>query len=227
MSPSRFTLPTFRNPQLLNQALTHTSYLNEHPGELGDNQRLEFIGDAVLGHLCGEWLYDHPCLTNASEGQLTALRATLVRQETLAQFATLTDIPNLLKLGQGEDTNEGRRNAKNLCAAFEAVVGAFYRDQGIEATRQFVYQFFERVEDLAAMLQGHGCKDSKTRLKEYCDREKLQVTYGHSSYGPDHEKQFEAVVLVNGLKCGRGTGTNKKAAEQQAAAAALVLLEVT
>ncbi len=214
----------FHDFSLLQRALTHRSYLNEHPEHsLEDNERLEFLGDAVLDFVAGAWLYDR--FPEMDEGRLTRLRAGLVRTETLASFARRFRLGEALLLGKGEDESGGREREKILCGAFEALIGALYLDQGMEAVQRFVEPLLEPA--LTDMLERAADKDPKSLLQEWA-----QATLGEtplyrtvSSHGPDHAKQFTVEVLIGATPCGRGTGPSKQAAAQSAAQNALSAIE--
>ncbi len=213
----------FSDQSLLVRALTHKSYANEKPLRvLEDNQRLEFLGDAILDFLSGEWLYEH--FPDASEGQLTRLRAALVRTETLAGFARDYRIGDALLLGHGEEDSGGRQRIANLCDAFEALIGALYLDQDLDAVRRFVYPLFERAAQ--ETLEGERDKDAKSLLQEWSQRHLgLTPTYhAVSSTGPDHAKQFVVVVMIGDKLYGEGTGPRKQLAAQAAARHALDLI---
>ncbi|MCL4237124.1 MAG: ribonuclease III [Anaerolineae bacterium] len=214
----------FRNLSLLQRALTHRSYLNEHPEHsLEDNERLEFLGDAVLDFIAGAWLYDR--FPEMDEGRLTRLRAGLVRTEALASFAAGYRLGEALLLGKGEDDSGGRHRPKNLCGAFEALIGALYLDQGMSAARAFVEPLLEPA--LADMLERDTEKDAKSLLQEWS-----QAALGETpayrtveSYGPDHAKQFTVQVLIGTTVCGVGVGHSKQVAAQDAAQRALAAIE--
>jgi ribonuclease-3 len=210
----------FRDPDLLRTALTHSSFLNEHLDlDWEDNERLEYLGDAVLDFLLAEHLYLR--LPNASEGELTALRAALVRRDTLARFASDLDLGSLLLLGHGEAETGGRARAATLCAAFEALVGALYLDQGIGGVSDFVTPFVERELPLA--LDESSGKDPKSRLQEL-SQGVLGLTPRYratSAEGPEHAKVFTVHVVIGEMICGQGEGPSKQVAAQQAAAEAL------
>jgi ribonuclease-3 len=214
----------FREIALLRTALTHRSYLNEHPElDWEDNERLEYLGDAVLDFLLAEYLFLK--LPNASEGELTALRAALVRRETLARFAKEVDLGATLLLGHGETETGGRERPALLCAAFEAVVGALYLDQGLDGVCLFVMPLVEsEFERASTEVAG---KDPKSRLQELAQGE-LGVTPRYQTTqagGPDHAKVFTVEVSVGEVVCGEGEGPSKQAAAQRAAADALVHAE--
>jgi ribonuclease-3 len=207
---------SFENLDKLRCALTHPSYLNEHPEEeADDNQRLEFLGDAALDFVIGAWVFRR--YPSFDEGQMTRLRAALVRTETLAQFARQVGIGEALRLGRGEEDAGGRERDANLCDAFEAVVGALYLDGGLEAVAAFV----EPLVSPAAKetLASNADQDAKSRLQEWSQAE-LGVTPRYriaSEQGPDHAKTFVADVLLHRKVAGRGSGRSKQAAEQAAA----------
>jgi ribonuclease-3 len=206
----------FHNSNLLLRALTHPSYVNEHPeDETGDNQRLEFLGDAVLDFVAGAWVYRH--YRDFDEGRMTRLRACLVRTETLAQLATLVGIGQALRLGRGEEEAGGRERDANLCDAFEALTGALYLDGGLEAVESFVEPLIGPVA--RATLAAEADLDAKSRLQEWSQAE-LGITPRYrivAEDGPDHAKTFVAEVLVGKEVMGHGSGRSKQAAEQAAA----------
>jgi len=209
----------FRNLGLLCRALTHPSYVNEHPEDrTGDNQRLEFLGDAVLDFVAGSWVYRH--YPDFDEGRMTRLRAALVRTETLARLARQVGVGEALRLGRGEEESGGRQRNANLCDALEAVVGAVYLDGGLGAVEAFVEPLIEPVAE--AILRAEADRDAKSRLQEWSQAE-LGVTPRYrvvSERGPDHDKTFVAQVLVGVDVAGEGEGRSKQMAEQAAAQAA-------
>lgn len=209
----------FRDPALLRRALTHPSYVNEHPEEAArDNQRLEFLGDAVIDFLAAAWVYR--CYADFDEGRMTRLRAALVRTETLAHLARQLGIGEALRLGHGEEEAGGRRRHANLCDAFEAVVGAMYLDAGMDAARAVVEPLFGPVAE--ATLAEAADQDAKSRLQEWSQAE-LKVTPRYrivAAQGPDHARTFVAEVFLDDKVVGQGTGHSKQAAEQAAAEAA-------
>ncbi len=215
---------TFINKALLQRALTHRSYLNENPDyPLEDNERLEFLGDAVLDFITGEYLYHH--FPEMAEGRLTNLRSALVRTERLAQFATDLNLGDFLFLGRGEAESGGRERLAILCDAFEAVIGALYLDQGIEAARAFVCQMVEPA--LQEILDSDTDRDAKSRLQEMAQSYyRLTPTYRTiKEQGPDHAKEFTVEALIGQKSYGRGTGLSKQTAAQAAAEQALKVLE--
>lgn len=215
---------SFSDKSLLQRALVHRSYLNEHPDfPLEDNERLEFLGDAVLGFITGEYLYHR--FPELAEGPLTSLRSALVRRETLARFAQRLELGRHLFMGLGESASGGRERPATLCAAFEALVGAIYLDQGLGEAQCF-------IESLAGpeaiqTLREQSDKDYKSRLQELA-QEKFRRTPRYTAVtaqGPDHARQFTVEVTIDGQPFGQGTGASKQQAAQQAAQAALRRLE--
>ena len=206
----------FGDPDLLLRALTHSSYVNEHPEDrIGDNQRLEFLGDAVLDFVAGAWVYRR--YPNFNEGRMTRLRAALVRTRTLARLAKQVGIGEALRLGHGEEEAGGRKRDANLCDAFEAVVGSLYLDGGLAAVEAFVAPLIEPVSD--ATLASEADWDAKSRLQEWSQAE-LGLTPRYrivDEKGPDHAKTFVAEVLLGKKLAGQGMGRSKQAAEQMAA----------
>ncbi|MGD2143220.1 MAG: ribonuclease III [Anaerolineae bacterium] len=209
----------FHDLRLLRRALTHPSFVNEHPQDtVGDNQRLEFLGDAVVDFVAGAWVYRR--YGTFDEGRMTRLRAALVRTETLARLARDVDLGQALRLGYGEEEAGGRERDANLCDAFEALVGAIYLDGGLEAARAFVEPLLEPVAETT--LARAEDRDPKSRLQEWSQAE-LKVTPHYrivADRGPDHAKSFVAEVLLNDQVAGQGAGHSKQAAEQAAAQAA-------
>jgi ribonuclease-3 len=214
----------FSEPHLLRMALTHRSYLNEHPElDWEDNERLEYLGDAVIDFLLAEHLF--LSFPEAREGGLTALRAALVRRSTLARFADQLGIGEALFMGHGEIETGGRARAATLCGAFEAVVGALYLDQGIAGASAFVMPLMQAELSLAQAEVFD--KDPKSRLQELAQA-RLGVTPRYRTVkaeGPDHAKLFTVEVAIAGVVCGVGDGPGKQSAAQQAALAALARQE--
>ena len=205
---------------LLEQAMVHSSYVNENPDLVpGSNERLEFLGDAVLGLIVAEKLYQG--FPNFNEGKMTKLRSALVRRDTLARVARVIRLGDYLNLGKGEEASGGRGRALILCAAFEAVVGAISIGVGLDEARDFL---FPLIEPLVADLQGHEeLKDAKSRLQEVAQG-RLHVTPTYrtkSAVGPDHAKRFTVEVRLGDVICGVGEGHSKQLAQQAAALEAL------
>jgi ribonuclease-3 len=211
---------TFNNISLLAQALVHSSYVNENPGLAPtSNERLEFLGDAVLGLVVAERLYqDFPQFT---EGQMTRLRAALVRRETLARMAQAIGLGDHLYLGKGEETSGGRQKPVNLAGAIEAVIGAIFLDQGLAQARDFALRLLEA--DLQKAVTRGDIIDYKSELQELIQAREQQTPTYHviESTGPEHDKRFTVEVKVGDTLLGRGSGKSKKAAESEAARVAL------
>ena len=210
----------FRDPALLQAALYHSSYANEHRGaHIASNERLEFLGDAVLGFVTAEHLYKkHPDLP---EGDLTRIRAALVCEESLHEVAQTLSLGDHLCLGKGEEQGGGRRRPSILADATESVFAAVYLDGGIEAARELIHRVLldkEREE-----LVEERRRDYKTELQELVQRRPEQVLRYEmtGTSGPDHDRVFSFRVLLNGQVAGTGEGRSKKEAEQAAARCAL------
>ncbi len=207
---------TFADKALLLQALVHTSYLNENPSfPLDDNERLEFLGDAVLDFVIGDYLFHH--FPEMKEGELTWLRASLVKGETLAQFARKISIGKFLLLGKGEEESGGRERNSILGSAFEALIGAIYLDKGLEAVRSFLAPFIEPKLDL--LLQEAIGMDPKSRLQEFV-QEWLGITPSYKTLeekGPEHAKTFVVGVFIGDKLWGKGEGHSKHQASMEAA----------
>jgi ribonuclease-3 len=214
----------FSDILLLSRSLTHRSYLNEHPEAIEDNERLEFLGDAVLDFLVGAWLYNR--FPEMAEGQLTRLRSALVRTEQLAEFSKQLELGKAMRLGRGESDSGGRHRQALLCATFEALVGALYLDAGIKAVEEFLEPFLETAAD--KILISGKTQDPKSRLQEWVQSKGNGAPIYHtvSSRGPDHAKMFEVEVLINGQKYGHGKGHSKQAAAKAAAKEAISVLGI-
>jgi ribonuclease III len=210
----------FQSQDLLTQALTHRSYINEHLAENPrDNERLEFLGDAVLDYLAADLLFNR--FPQMPEGDMTRLRSALVRTEALAEFAGICRIGDVLRVGRGEETSGGRARRNNLCRAFEAVVGALYLDQGLEAVRGFMTP---RLLDLLDRVMVEALeKDARSQFQEWSQLT-LNITPHYrkiSASGPEHDQEFVVEVLVGDYVAGQGSGKSKRAASQAAARDAL------
>ena len=201
---------------LLEQALTHRSYAYEN-GNLPTNERLEFLGDSVLGLVVTDTLYrTHPELP---EGQLAKLRAAVVNMRALAEVGRALRLGDFVRLGRGEESTGGRDKSSILADTLEAVLGAVYIDRGLETASQLVHRLFDALIEEAATM-GAGL-DWKTSLQELTATAAMGVPeYLVSETGPDHQKEFTAVAQVAGLPYGEGNGRSKKEAEQEAAASA-------
>lgn len=213
----------FRQPALLDEALTHRSHLQgKHSKELKNNERLEFLGDAVLSLVVSERL--STAYQTSTEGDLSKARARLVSQATLAQAATRLKLGRLLRLGRGEEMTKGRGKNSLLANAFEAVIAAIYLDGGLEPARSFVLrnlsEEFEALQDVTFLAYN---QDFKSQLQEQCQKmfDVLPVYTTRRESGPDHKKSFEVEVGVRDEIYGLGLGKNKKEAEQMAAKQAL------
>lgn len=202
-------------------ALTHRSFAFEQPEPGGHNERLEFLGDAILGAVVTAFIYER--YPDLSEGEMARLRASVVNTEALADAARDLDLGVHMLLGKGEEASGGRDKSSLLANSFEALVGAVYLDRGLPAVEQALRPLFEeRIEE----SMGSGRYDSKTALQELVVRITGDLpSYRIASSGPDHNKRFEAHVLVNGDPYGSGSGRSKKEAEQNAARAALAKFE--
>ena len=214
----------FSDYLLLSRALTHRSYLNEHPEAIEDNERLEFLGDAILDFLVGAWLYNR--FPEMAEGALTRLRSALVRTEQLAEFAQEIDLGNAMYLGRGEAESGGRQRLALLCATFEALIGAIYLDQGMDTVIEFVEPLLESVAD--QIVTSGRIHDPKSQLQEWTQARGLGAPIYHTvaAHGPDHAKTFEVEVLIGGKVRGRGIGNSKQAAAKAAAQEAMNSLGV-
>lgn len=209
----------FKDPSLLVRALTHRSYFNEHPEVMEDNERLEFLGDAVLDFLIASWLYHR--FPEMAEGQLTRLRAALVGNEQLAKFARQLGVGEAMYLGKGEDEGGGRQRSALLGATFEAIVGALYLDQGLEAVQRLVIPFAEQA--VIGILSDGKDVDPKSQLQEWAQARGYGAPIYRTvdSYGPDHAKIFVVEVLINHQIYARGEGHSKQVAAKVAARKAL------
>lgn len=210
----------FSDKSLLQRALVHRSYLNEHPTfPLEDNERLEFLGDAVLDFATGEYLYHR--LPELAEGPLTSLRSSLVRRDALADFARSMGLGRYILLGHGEAASGGRKRPAILCATFEALIGALYLDQGMDSVRSLLEPLID--PKVTRTLQEHSDKDHKSLLQEMAQG-RLHHTPRYTTIaekGPDHDKEFTVEVTIGGKPFGMGSGGSKQLAAQSAAEAAL------
>lgn len=212
----------FNNQKLLEEALTHRSYLNENPGK-NSNERLEFLGDSVLQVLTSTELFRR--FPEFPEGKLTNLRSALVRTETLGKLAKKLGLGEVLLMSKGEERSNGRENLSLLADTFEAVLGAIYLDQGIDAAREFLEKnLFNQIEILA---QQEILYDYKSKLQEVIQKKnKVAPVYKVlKTEGPDHGKTFTVAVLCRGQKLAEGAGKSKQEAEQEAARIALEQLK--
>ncbi|MGK7926992.1 MAG: ribonuclease III [Spirulina sp.] len=222
-SPKFPKIPPIQNPDLCKQAFTHRSYVNEHPEDGEDNERLEFLGDAILGFLIGELLYQR--YPQMNEAQLTRLRSALVDEKQLANLAKKIQLGDRLRLGKGAEKDGGRHNDSLLSDTFEALIGAYFLDSGLEAVRGYIEPLFLETSDRLASPQ------SKTRAKTLIDSKNrfqqwvLQEFGENPEYfliqesGPDHAKQFTVGVRVKGKTRVFGVGTDKRKQEAEKRAA--------
>ena len=211
---------TFQNLEYLQIALTHSSYANEKKHKVFNNERQEFLGDAVLSILVSDYLFHH---FRMAEGDLTKLRAAIVCEKALCGFARTLQLGGYLYLGKGEEQMGGRDRPSILADAFEALLAAVYLDGGLEPARRFVIPFAEEI------LNGNHqeeFRDYKTHLQEIVQKNPEEVLYYilTDESGPDHDKRFEVEVHLNSNVIGRGKGRSKKVAEQNAAKEALELM---
>jgi ribonuclease-3 len=206
----------FNQPELLEQAMVHSSYVNENPAHtVGHNERLEFLGDAVLDFIVAEKLYrDFPQI---SEGEMTRLRASLVRRETLARIAVDISLGSYLSMGKGEEFSGGRNKVPNLAGALEALIAAVYLDAGVAATQNLIYNLY--ADEWDKLTVGGAVKDFKSKLQEIAQSRFQEIPAYRlvSESGPDHDKQFLVEVVVNAKVMGSGKGKSKKLAETEAA----------
>jgi len=210
---------SFRQESLLEQAFVHLSYLNENPSfGRPSNERLEFLGDAVLNFIVTEKLYEE--FPKLPEGELTEIRASLVCRDTLAELAYSLKLGDWLLLGRGEEANGGRAKTSNLANAMEALVGALYLDQGLAKARRFILRQFK--PELEKIKAGKTPPNYKALVQELIQGQKRPTPVYRlvEATGPDHSKQFTVEILVDGEALGRGIGKSKKVAESQAARAA-------
>jgi len=210
---------SFNQPDLLSQALTHSSFANENPGAAISNERLEFLGDAVLGLIVAEHLYQN--FPELPEGQMTKIRSYLVKQETLAQVAKTIDLGVYLYLGKGEESSGGQEKPANTARALEAVIAALYLDQGLTVTESLVLRLLD--PELQTILSEDVITDYKSRLQEYLQAKSRPAPNYHlvSMEGPDHAKKFIVEARLNDIVLATGSGRAKKLAEMEAARLAL------
>lgn len=210
----------FTDPTLLEQAFTHSSYVNEHRYlQLADNERLEFLGDAVLELIVSEFLFGF--YTKLPEGKLTKMRAAIVCEESLAKFAKECEFDLYIRLGKGEENSNGRKRPSLLCDLFEAFLGALYLDQGLAEVEKFVAKVvFPKIKSGAFSHE----MDHKTALQEILQRNgDIDIEYRLvQEEGPAHDRQFSVEVSVGGKVIGTGIGKSKKMAEQRAAEFAIM-----
>lgn len=212
---------TFKNPSLLKESLSHSSYANEVKKGTQSNERLEFLGDAVLSIIVSEYLFKN--YSHLPEGELTKLRASLVCEKNLAEYSRSLEVGKFLFLGKGEEMNGGRERSSILADAFEAILAALYLDSNMQTATEYVLNF---VKNQLENTKEVNFKDYKTILQEIIQQnreEKIQYIL-KNEYGPDHDKYFVVEVHLNSNVIGKGEGRSKKEAEQQAAKEALELM---
>jgi ribonuclease-3 len=210
----------FSNKALLEQALVHSSYINENPSlASGDNERLEFLGDAVMGFIIAEELYKR--FPQFSEGEMTRLRSSLVSQDALCRLAKVIKLGDHLYLGKGEESGGGRSKPANLSGALEALIAAIFLDRGIAVTRRFILRLMSKKMG-KAFREGIEV-DYKTKLQETVQaKRQLRPKYRViEAVGPAHDRRFTVEVRVGDSIMGRGSGKSKKSAEVEAARVAL------
>lgn len=215
---------SFLRLSLLEQALVHSSYINENPDfTLVSNERLEFLGDAILGEVIAEKLYRD--FSHFDEGKMTITRAALVRRDTLAHIAGSIRLGDHLYIGKGEAASGGRHKPANLAGALEAVIAAVFLDRGREATKEFILMMFH--EELQEIISQDEIVDYKSQLQELMQIQKQMPSYDMVRVtGPAHDRRFIVEVKVGNDVLGKGVGKNKKTAEMQAARSALKKLSV-
>ena len=205
----------FRKLELLNLAFSHRSYANESGGEISNNEKLEFLGDSVLGLVVSEYLY---CtLTDRAEGDLARVKSFVVSEDSLAEIAKGIKVDNFILIGKGEEYSGGRSKKAILADCMEAIIGAYYLDSGFKASRTFILKYL--IPEINKVLENKHKKDYKTLLQEFV--QKKYKSYPRYSLvkktGPDHDRTFWIEVTVEGKAYGPGKGKNKKEAEQHAA----------
>lgn len=211
----------FKNKELLQTALTHSSFANEAGGKLAFNERLEFLGDSVLGMITAEYFFTtHP---EMPEGQLTKLRSAMVCEKSLFNFAQSIKLGEFMNMGKGEINTGGRQRPSILADAFESVIAAIYLDAGFEEAKKFVLGFIAN-----AAVEEHSISDYKTALQEIVQKNHGEILeyFMVGESGPDHNKSFIVEVRLNSNVIGTGEGRSKKQAEQMAAKEALGLMGV-
>ncbi len=212
----------FNNPKLLQQAFLHRSYLNEVKVDLESNERLEFLGDSVLSLIVSFYLFNQRI--SDTEGELTNLRAHIVKTKSLAEAAANLQLGKYLSLSKGEELSGGRNNPQLLANTYEALLGSIFLDQGLEAVKKVIGKtllpLFEKELKLGPP------KDAKSSLQEIVQHKSKQSPHYKilKTYGPDHAKQFTVAAYVGGKEMGRGSGNSKQVAEEQAAKQALLEL---
>lgn len=210
----------FKNPSLLGRALTHSSYANERKNPIPSNQRLEFLGDSVLGVITAIYLFNRE---NGDEGELTRLRAALVCEKALYNYAQKLNLGSYIMLGRGEQRTGGAERPSILADTFEALVAAIFLDGGMDCARDFLLPFLENELNKQHKIRFNDFKTTLQEIVQQNPEEKLDYVLAGEN-GPDHDKVFTVEVHLNSNIIGRGRGHSKKQAEQQAAREALKLM---
>lgn len=212
-------LPTFKNKELLTQAFTHRSFLNETKEKISSNERLEFLGDSILSFIVSEYLFEK--YQGYEEGMLTTLRSLLVNTKSLADSAKALDFGSLLRLSKGEEESKGRENQSLLADSFEAFIGALYLDSGLEATKEFLSDTILKKAD--TYVKKNTFKDPKSMLQEHVQSQKYNSPLYKvlDEQGPPHAKTFTIGVYVHNELWGKGIGRSKQEAQESAARSAL------
>ncbi len=214
----------FKNIKFLKLAFTHSSYVNEHKNRnIEDNERLEFLGDAVLELTVSDYIFNH--FPDMKEGQMTKLRAAIVCESSLVDFAESLNFGQYVLLGKGEELTGGRQRPALLADVFESFIGALYLDQGIDTVRRFLAKYVFPKIDHGDFSQFH---DYKSQLQEYVQHDNLGNIVYHiiDEIGPAHDRKFKSEVIIEGKVNGSGIGRSKKESEQKAAHQALIYLGV-
>ncbi len=217
------TRTTFKNPSLLRRALTHRSYVNEHGNGIGDNERLEYLGDSVLALVVNEYLYRH--YEDYREGKLAKIKSSVVSETTLAKIAKKIHLGDHLLMGRGEENSGGRERPSILADGLEAVIGALYLDAGLKASRQFIMRLLR--DEIQKSEELGQSRDPKTALQEYVQRKYRErpVYEVVEERGPDHDKEFTVKLLIRGREIVTADGPSKRKAEMNAARASLRIIE--
>ena len=214
---------SFKDPSFLVLAFVHRSYVNENRSITEHNERLEFLGDSILGMLISDFLFKH--LPSTPEGDLSYLRSRLVEASSCVNYMHSLGISSFVLLGKGERMNDGKGRESILADLFEAIIGAIYLDGGVEAAKNFLFENFTSQFDAIIKTP---LRNWKAILQDHCQK-KFQLTPSYqvlNTSGPDHSKLFEIAVLIGDKELGRGTGASKKEAQQAAAAAAISIFDL-
>ena len=215
----------FKNPSLLRRALTHRSYVNEHGNGIGDNERLEYLGDSVLALVVNEYLYRH--FEEYREGKLAKIKSNVVSETTLAAIAKRICLGDHILMGKGEEQSGGRERPSILADTLEAVIGALYLDAGLKACRGFILRHLRLRAEIDVADEMSQSRDPKTTLQEYVQRKYRErpVYEVVGERGPDHDKEFTVKLLIRGREIVTADGPSKRKAEMNAARASLRIIE--